>query len=132
MRLLSARLIVSLIIGVALVSLCSSYYEVLAEKRGLRRDLQRRAEVLGDSIARNVERDLQRENQRAVQNILQRFANRDNVSGLAVYDAKGHVIAVTADLASLMTSTPPIVTQALQDEREADVFQRLGTTSVHI
>jgi hypothetical protein len=46
MRLLSIRLIVSLIVGITLVSLSSSYYEVLGEKRGLRRDLERRAEVL--------------------------------------------------------------------------------------
>jgi hypothetical protein len=42
---LSIRLIVSLIVGIALVSLSSSYYEVLGEKRGLRRDLERRAEA---------------------------------------------------------------------------------------
>ena len=36
MRLLSIRLIVSLIVGITLVSLSSSYYEALGEKRGLR------------------------------------------------------------------------------------------------
>ncbi len=39
MRLLSVRLIVSLILGVTLVSAGFSYYEVLGEKRALRRDL---------------------------------------------------------------------------------------------
>ncbi|HET9408193.1 MAG TPA: trehalose-6-phosphate synthase [Candidatus Sulfotelmatobacter sp.] len=132
MRLLSARLIVSLIIGVTLVSLCSSYYEVLMEKRGLRRDLQRRAEVLGDSLARNVERDLERDRLQVLQHTVDRFANRENLAGLAVYDLKGHVIAVTSDLASQMNSAPPIVMQALQDGRETDIFQKLGTMSVHI
>jgi len=42
MRLLSIRLIVSLIVGITLVSILSSYYEVLGDKRGLRRDLERR------------------------------------------------------------------------------------------
>jgi len=55
MRLLSARLIVSLILGVTLVSLLSSYIEVRGEQRRLRRDLGRRAEVLGESLAGNVE-----------------------------------------------------------------------------
>ena len=36
MRLLSARLILSLVIGVTLVSACSSYYQVLMLERGLR------------------------------------------------------------------------------------------------
>jgi hypothetical protein len=52
MQLLSARFIISLVVGVTpvgvtLVSLCSSGYEVLVGKRNLRRGLQRRAEVLG-------------------------------------------------------------------------------------
>src|SRR5439155_26894950 len=59
-RLLSVRLIVSLILGVTLVSLLSSYYEVQGEKRGLRKELERRAEVLGESLAGNVEPHLER------------------------------------------------------------------------
>ena len=133
MRLLSARLIVSLIIGVTLVSLCSSYYQVLVEKRGLRRDLQRRAEVLGDSLARNVERDLERETARTtLQRTVQRFANRENLAGLAVYDPKGHIIAVTADLEPLMNTAPAVVSQVLTEDHESDVFQRIGIASVHI
>src|SRR6266851_1056537 len=132
MRLLSARLIISLIIGVTLVSLCTSYYEVIVVKRALRRDLQRRAEVLGESLARNVERDLQRDAIQTLQRTVQRFANRENLAGLAVYDPQGHVIAVTSDLASLMNTAPSVVTQTLQEEHVSDVFQKIGTTSVHI
>ena len=55
MRLLSVRLIVSLILGVTLVSLLFSHYEVRTERQGLRKDLQRRAEVLGESLAGNIE-----------------------------------------------------------------------------
>jgi len=54
MRLLSVRLIVSLIIGITLVSSGFSYYEVLAQKRALRADVERRDEVLGESLAGNV------------------------------------------------------------------------------
>src|ERR1700716_1191596 len=131
MRLLSARLIVSLIIGVTLVSLCTSYYEVIVEKRALRRDLQRRAEGLGGSLGRNGERGLQRD-AKTLQRTVQRFANRENLAGLAVYDPQGHVIAVTSALATLMNTAPPVVTQTLQEEHVSDVFQRIGSASVHI
>jgi len=56
MRLLSLRLIISLILGITLVSLGFSYYQVVGEKRDLRSELERRAEVLGESLAGNVER----------------------------------------------------------------------------
>ena len=55
MRLLSVRLIVSLIVGITIVSSGFSYYEVLGEKRALRSDLERRAELFGESLAGNVE-----------------------------------------------------------------------------
>jgi trehalose 6-phosphate synthase len=132
MRLLSARLIVSLIIGVTLVSLCSSYYEVLVQKRGMRRDLQRRAEVLGESLARNVERDLEKDALQTLQRDVERFANREHLAGLAVYDTDARVIAVTADLAPLMNKAPAVVGQALKDDRGSDVFQKIGSASVHI
>ena len=55
MRLLSVRLIVSLIVGITPVSSGFSYYEVLGEKRTLRSELERRAAVLGESLVGNVE-----------------------------------------------------------------------------
>lgn len=132
MRLLSARLIVSLIIGVTLVSLCSSYYQVLVQKRGLRKDLEHRAEVLGESLAKNVERDLDRDSQHTLQRTVQQFANRERLAGLAVYDPQGHPIAVTTDLEPLMASAPPIVLQSLKQNLDASAFLRMGTASVHI
>jgi hypothetical protein len=53
MRLLSIRLIISLIVGITLVSLSSSYYEAVGKKRGLRRDLE--------SLAGNVETGLEKD-----------------------------------------------------------------------
>ena len=132
MRLLSARLIVSLIIGVTLVSLCSSYYQVVVLTRGMRRDLDRRAEVLGDSLARNVERDLERDQQHTLQRTVQLFANREHLAGLAVYDPKGHPLAVTTDLQPLMESAPPIVLQSLKDDHDERAFLRMGIASIHI
>ncbi len=132
MRLLSVRLIVSLIIGVTLVSLSTSYYQVLVQKRGLRKDLEHRAEVLGESLARNVERDLDRDNPRALQRTVQQFANREHLAGLAVYDPQGHPIAVTTNLEPLMASAPAIVLQSIQQNHETNAFLRIGIASVHI
>jgi alpha,alpha-trehalose-phosphate synthase [UDP-forming] len=132
MRLLSARLIVSLIVGVTLVSLCTSYYQVLVLKRSLRKDLEHRAEVLAESLAGNIERDLERDARQTLDKTVQHFGNRENLIGLAVYDAQGKPIAVTASLAPLMASAPVVVAQALKGNQGADAFLRLGGGSVHI
>jgi trehalose-6-phosphate synthase len=132
MRLLSARLIVSLILGVTVVSLCSSYYQVIVLKRGLKKDLQHRAEVLAESLARNVERDLDRDAETALERTVQRFANRENLIGLAVYDAQAKSIAATTSLAQTMATAPGVVSQALKQNQGADVFLRLNGAPVHI
>jgi trehalose 6-phosphate synthase len=132
MRLLSIRLIVSLIVGITLVSLSSSYYEVLVGKRGLRRDLERRAEVLGESLAGNVERDLEKDSVRDLQRIVEHFGNREHLSGLAVYGRQGDLLAVTPELASTLATLPSIVSQALRENHGAGAFQRVGDASLHI
>ena len=134
MRLLSARLIVSLVIGITLVSLCTSYYQVLQQSRGLKKDLQRRAEVLGESLARNVERDLERDAQHThtLQRTVQQFANREHLAGLAVYDLQGHPIAVTTSIQPLMATAPAVVLQSLKENHDANAFVRMGSASLHI
>ena len=89
MRLVSIRLIISLIVGITLVSLSYSYYEALGEKRSLRRDLERRAEVLGQSVAGSVERDLEKNSLQDLQHIVQHFGNREHLLGLAIYGPEG-------------------------------------------
>ena len=132
MRLLSARLIISLIVGVTLVSLCSSYYQVLVQNRGMRKDLERRAELLGESLAGNVERDLERDAQHTLKRTVQQFANREHLAGLAVYDPQGQPLAVTTDLQPLMQSAPPTVRQALKEQHDTSAFVRMGSARIHI
>src|SRR3984957_3717148 len=132
MRLLSARLIISLIVGITLVSLCTSYYQSLVSSRGLRRDLGRRAEVLAESLARNVERDLARDTPQALQRNVQQFANREHLAGLAVYDPQGHPIAITTNLEPLMATAPAVVKQSLQQNQAASAFLKMGSASLHV
>jgi alpha,alpha-trehalose-phosphate synthase [UDP-forming] len=132
MRLLSVRLIVSLIVGITLVSLGFSYNEVLREKRLLRGDLERRAEVLSESIAGNVEKSLESASQRGLQKLVQRFGNREHLVGIAVYDRQGKVVAITAELQKTLNATPADVTQAMSQNRGQGSFVRLGDDRIHI
>src|SRR5579872_1001262 len=132
MRLLSVRLIVSLIVGITLVSLGFSYYEVVGEKRRLRSDLERRAEVLGESVAGNVEKSWESGSEKGLQRLVQRFANREHLLGVAVYDKQGKVIAITSELGEVLKTAPPDVTRALSDRREESSFVRIGDDPVHI
>ena len=52
---ISLRLIVSLILGVTLLSAAFAIFQQRAEKRGLRDDLAKRAQILAESLGANVE-----------------------------------------------------------------------------
>jgi alpha,alpha-trehalose-phosphate synthase [UDP-forming] len=132
MRLLSARLIVSLIVGITLVSLCASYYQVLVLKRGMGRDLEHRAAVLADSLSGNVEYDLLHESRATLQKTVERFANREHLTGLAIYDERGNPLAVTKDLEAELRTAPAVVTQSLKTDQAGDVFLHFDKTPIHI
>jgi trehalose-6-phosphate synthase len=132
MRLLSIRLIVSLIVGITLVSLSYSYHEALGEKRGQRRDLERRAEVLGQSLEGSVERELEKDPAQDLQHVVQHLGNREHLLGLAIYTRQGDLLAVTPELASTLAIVPSIMSQGLREHREEAWFQRVGDTSLHI
>ena len=132
MRLLSARLIVSLIVGITLVSLGFSYYEVVGTKRALRSDLERRAEVLGESVAGNVEKSWENGSERGLQRLVQRFGNREHLLGVAVYDRQGRVVAITSELGEVLTAMPQDVTRAMAEGHGENSFFRAGKNSLHI
>ena len=104
---LSLRLILSLVVGISLVTFVIARNEVRAEKRGLRADLVRRAEILAESLQEIVEPALERRSHDELRRIVERYGNRERLAGVVVYDRDGNVLAESSSLASRFT--PPAV-----------------------
>ena len=132
MRILSLRLIVALIVGITLVSLVSSWYEVRAEKDELRRDLERKAETLGESLAGNAESYLQTGNRTGLEQLVEHFTNRDHLLGIGVYDRNGSTLVVTRGLDSVISTTPQLLKDALMSNRTESRFMLLHFRRVHV
>lgn len=124
MRILSLRLIVALIVGVTLVSLASSWYQVQAEKDAMRRDLERKAETFGESLAGNAEYYLQAGDRPGLERMVQRFSDRDHLLGVGVYDRDLFPLAVTRDLSDVLPGTPPALTDAMASNRHETRYTR--------
>jgi alpha,alpha-trehalose-phosphate synthase [UDP-forming] len=131
MRLLNIRLIVSLILGITLVSLVSSYFEVRAQKRSLRQDLEHRAEVLAESLAQNVEPYFGKGSRR-LQKIVSQFGNREHLAGVAIIDRQGTALAVTPGLGSGFATQSHTVTQSMVDNRGTSEFVRQASGALYI
>ena len=131
-RLLSVRLIVSLILGVTLVSLFSTYYEVRREKQGLRNELERRAEVLGESLVGNVEPYLDKGSLKELKRVVERFSNREHLAGVAVFNAKLEPIAASSGLTQGLQPQSIAVPQAIAQNAKQSQFVHRASGSVHI
>ena len=132
MRILSLRLIVALIVGVTLVSVASSWYQVQAEKEALRRDLERKAETFGESLAANAEYYLQAGDKPGLEQMVQRFSNRDHLLGIGVYDQEFYPLVVTHDLSAILRGSPPAFAGALANNRPETGYMRLHFKRIYL
>ncbi len=126
------KVVLPLIVSVAAVSLLFAGYQVRTERRALRDDLSRRAEVLGESLQETIEPILDRGADRNLQRIVARFRQREHLKGFAVYDASGTVIAMTPGLAPEFRVQPAAVTRAIQIDAGCGEFLSLGDSAVHV
>ena len=104
---LSLRLIFSLIVGVTLLSAVFAIFQQRAEKRGLRNDLARRAEILAESLGANVEPLLAKGSRSNLQKILIQVGNHERVTGIAVFDKSAKRLAMTPGLESYIIGEVP-------------------------
>jgi trehalose-6-phosphate synthase len=125
MRLLSVRLIVGLILGVTLVSLVSSWYQVREAKEDLRSDLERKVVTFGESLAATGESYLQDGDRPGFERFLQRFNNRDHLLGIGVYD-RNYFPLIVSGLAGPAPEKFPALEQALKQNHPVTTYISLG------
>jgi alpha,alpha-trehalose-phosphate synthase [UDP-forming] len=129
---LSLRLIVFLVVGITLVTFVVARNQVRSEKRGLRADLQRRAEILAESLQEIVEPALDGGSRDQLRRIVERFGNRERLAGVVVYDAKGSVLAESSTLVTRFDPPPvPIKELTVQGEGIGQLVQ-LGGKDMHV
>ncbi len=116
------KMVLPLIVSVALVSGLFAWYQVRTEKRILRSDLSRRAEILGETLQENVEPLMDRAPDRNLQKLVERFGEREHLKGVAVYDAGGKALAITPGIAREFQSWPEVVKNAAGKNQEQGEF----------
>ncbi len=132
MRILSWRLIVALVVGVTLVSVASSWYEVRSQKDALRSELERKAATLGESLAATAQLYLLAGDRDGLEDMVERFGSKEHLIGIGVYGADNSVLAITPALDSLMPGSPRILTDAVQANRPENNYMRLRFRRVYV
>jgi trehalose 6-phosphate synthase len=132
MRILSWRLIVALTIGVSLVSLASSWYEIRAQRDALRRDLDHRAETIGESLAGTAEFYLASGDRDGLEKLVQPLGNREHLVGVGIYGRDDSALVMTPGLNASLPALTQLSKNAMQDNRSISVFTDLRFKSVHV
>ncbi len=122
MRILSLRLIVALIVGVTMVSLVTSWYQVRREKDQLRLDLERKAGTFIEGLAPSAESYLQNGDEPGLRSMIERFNNRDHLYGIGIYDRKFFPLVSTRDLGSAVPAIHRLVDQAMAENRVSTAY----------
>jgi trehalose-6-phosphate synthase len=107
-RFFRVRLILALIVGVTLVSVASTYFDVLAHKLALRQELERRTAILGDALAPQVEPVTAANRVDQISAAVERLHATDADLALAVFSPEGRLLA-SAGPADLIRALPPAV-----------------------
>jgi trehalose-6-phosphate synthase len=127
------RLIAALVICLLLVSVFSSYYQIQREKRSLRSELERRADVLAESLEQNIETLLRANATTALSRVVERFGNNNHLVGIAVYGLQqSSALAESPSLTRQIPNEPPLLAEAMADNRTVSQFTRIGGTPVHL
>ncbi|MGH9431183.1 MAG: alpha,alpha-trehalose-phosphate synthase (UDP-forming) [Terriglobia bacterium] len=127
-----AILILSLVIGITLVSYAFALFEVRGDQRSLRQDLSHRAQIFAESLQETIEPMLQSRSHRALQRIVDRFGNRERLAGVAVYNQHQDLLAITAGLLPKLQTRPQCVGLAIQNNQASESFLHLGNSLMHV
>src|SRR5579872_1223202 len=110
---MSLRLIFSLVVGVTLLSLVFAVFQVKTEKRGLQRELENRAAIVGETLEVKVEPLLNPHLHKRLQQAVTEFGNREHLKGIAVFNRAGDSLATTPGLEDDLRSVLPQVIQVI-------------------
>jgi alpha,alpha-trehalose-phosphate synthase [UDP-forming] len=126
MHLFRMRLILALIASVTLVSVASTYFDVLAHRHVLREELENRTKWMGVSIEPEVEAVLATADPTAVPGLAQLLKDGTGALAIAIYDPHGHLLGSAGPEQIIAGLGRGIVSKTLQKGAEQSGFGHTG------
>ena len=94
-------------------------------------DLEYRTSLLADSFKESIEPYYSASAIETLQKVLDRFADRQRLMGLAVYDSKGGVVASSAGLSQKIVSSTAVVEKAMDGDKNLGEFTRIDNNKIY-
>lgn len=126
MRSFRLRLILALIAGITVVSVASTYFEMLARKHVLRHELEVRTGWLGTSLQPYVERALTAGITPEIAALASELRSHQEALGLAFYDTHGNLVASDGPSDIIRSIPPDPVKATVKHGTNSSSFGRTG------
>jgi hypothetical protein len=100
-------------------------------KRGLRSDLERRAETLAESLQETVEPVAQSGAASQLRDVVERFASREHLAGIAVYDDLGKAMAVSSQPPAIVVELLNLFATYISGYHSLGAFETIGQPTMY-
>jgi len=125
-------LIAGVVIIVGLMVTGFTLRQIHQERSSAMDDLQRRTSLLSDSLKESVRPYYLDNATNTLQTVLDKFANRERLLGLAVYDNKGNIFASSAGLPQGLVDSRNIPEQAMDADATQDGFSKVRDSTIYV
>lgn len=125
-------IVAGIILAIIAVVAVFTFWQANEEELSLSADLQYRTRLLADSLKESVEPAYGRNSTTEIQKLVDKFANREHIVGLAVYDNRGVKVATSADLPEILFQNLPIVSTVMDSDKPLGEFTKIDGKSLYI
>ncbi|MBI2476529.1 MAG: trehalose-6-phosphate synthase [Candidatus Taylorbacteria bacterium] len=125
-------IIVGVIIAVSAIAFAFTLTQANQQQLSLTADLQYRTHLLADSLKESVELYYTGHSTEALQKIVDKFANRERLVGLAVYDNKEKPVATSAGLPQTIIDQPHLVSDVMDRDEPRGNFLKIDGKSMYV
>ena len=126
MHLFRLRLVAALLAGITVISVASTYFDVLTHKHALRVDLARRTQWFGAGLQPLLEQQLANGAPSDLPHALDRLRQYPDQPSLAVYDTQGTLLASTGDISALRNFPAELLKAPLARGKEEGIYAKVG------
>ncbi|QQG41035.1 MAG: trehalose-6-phosphate synthase [Candidatus Levyibacteriota bacterium] len=122
--------LIAAIVGLVVISF--SIKQVDQEEKRLSIDLQHRSTLLAESLRETVEPNFINKSDEYLQTVVEKFANKERLVGLSIFDNKGKIIAVSSSLSKETLEPQQIVSDAMDGDKANGDFVTLNDSNIYI
>jgi trehalose 6-phosphate synthase len=119
------RLVAALLVGITLISVGSTYFDVLTHKHNLRRDLTRRTQWYGAGLQPQIEQQIATGKPDSLPGLLEGLRQYADQPSLAVYNIQGSLVASTGDTLPLQSISASFLKRPLTGGKESSAFVKI-------